>query len=598
MATKKKESKGKRDRRPSFLDSLSDHYRNRHSNVVLLTGNIDGIYYCDETDDHVPLEQLLFQTLNERFHVATMDIASSLSFFDSEDETTINSAFERRKDLPVDDRPKETKGASKSISILNAMIDETKLKSVPQLVLLRQFLTRVRNARKYGDSSDNLKPTCIIIRYAGSYFPNGTWDKLSENDRRSLVAFLGIITDPNFLNSTDLIILVNETRTEVSEKILKLSNVAHIELPLPTQEERKHFIREFKAKRGEFKLHHELSQEKLADLAAGLTLTSLEDMLEISMKTGEPITQGMVLKEVNKLIQDMVGDTIKVIYPDHSPKDVIGYKKESDTLIKVLRRCDNPDTATASIILSGPNGAGKTFLAEAYAHACGRIVIRLANMRSSLFGGTDRAWEVFEWFVRTFGKIAILVDEAHTALPSVQSSSGELHPTESRLQGKIRGMQSKPEFRGKIVWFLMTSRPDLLDSDTKSRSKTQMPIFDLYDEPRKQFVKEMFRRKGIKFDDEELGKIINLTAHFSNRDFNDLVGEVLAEREENKSEILPSEVLQIWNASKAIITERRAQCLIAAQHCSYPALLPEEFSDPKKVQDELYELKYKLGWAA
>ena len=45
--------------------------------------------------------------------------------------------------------------------------------------------------------------------------------------------------------------------------------------------------------------------------------------------------------------------------------------------------------------------------------------------------------------------------------------------------------------------------------------------------------------------------------------------------------------LEIWRASASILRERRLQTLIAAQHCSYPGLLPAELRD--KVGSEDYE---------
>jgi hypothetical protein len=55
-------------------------------------------------------------------------------------------------------------------------------------------------------------------------------------------------------------------------------------------------------------------------------------------------------------------------------------------------------------------------------------------------------------------------------------------------------------------------------------------------------------------------------------------------------------VLQIWQASTAIVQQRRLQTLIAALHCSYPQLLPEwlQHLTAEAIQKEAEELKWVL----
>ena len=78
--------------------------------------------------------------------------------------------------------------------------------------------------------------------------------------------------------------------------------------------------------------------------------------------------------------------------------------------------------------------------------------------------------------------------------------------------------------------------------------------------------------------------------HYSARDFDNLVREIRAQDKPVR------EVLQIWQASTAIMQQRRLQTLIAALHCSYPQLLPEWLRSmrPEAIQKEAEELKWAL----
>jgi SpoVK/Ycf46/Vps4 family AAA+-type ATPase len=240
------------------------------------------------------------------------------------------------------------------------------------------------------------------------------------------------------------------------------------------------------------------------------------------------------------------------------------------------------------VLVSGPNGGGKTFQMEAFAAESGRIVIELTGLRGMWFGQTDKLFERLRWHITTYGKVLILVDEAHTAFGSVHHAS--THETERRLAGNIIKMMGDPRLRGKVLWALMTSRPDELDPDVKSRAPLQIPIFDPEGEARQRFIQELFQRRGLALSTDELHCVFQQTAHYSARDFDNLVREVKAQ---GKSVL---EVLQIWQASTAIVQQRRLQTLIAALHCSYPQLLPDGLRhlEVATIQKEVEELKWAL----
>ena len=141
----------------------------------------------------------------------------------------------------------------------------------------------------------------------------------------------------------------------------------------------------------------------------------------------------------------------------------------------------------------------------------------------------------------------------------------------------------------------MTSRPDELDPDVKSRSPIQIPIFDLEEDDRRKFVAEMFRRKGIELSGDDLEAVIAETGYYSARDYRNLVAEVLATRRK-RPEVKPVEVLEGWQASRSIERERELQTLIAALHCSYPKLLPERLRELREgeISERVEKLKYML----
>ncbi|HSF31625.1 MAG TPA: ATP-binding protein [Candidatus Tectomicrobia bacterium] len=565
--------------RPAFIDAVGHSYNRRGKRVILLTGNVLDQFWSPRLGSFTPLEQTLYQELKDKFLVLRVDAASGISFYDVTDEPALVKVCQLADRIA-------SKGQGLG-DVLEKMA-QTQHQPLPMLILLRGVSNAV--TRLWTGDKGTYKPLCLIMQFAPSLFPEGDFDRLSELDRQRLVTFLNWINDPFFGRSGGLILLVSDTKSEMNRRVLALPVTEHVEIPLPSARERAHFVTQYMqaCAPSDSTLEFEPTQQAFVEDTAGLKLTSLEDLLETSRRTAEPLRREHVLAEVNLILEAELGDVVKVNIPDHSPKDIIGNEAITAILRSIFQRCDNPETAVSAVLVSGPNGGGKTFQMEAFAAESGRIVIELTGLRGMWFGQTDKLFERLRWHIATYGKVLILVDEAHTAFGSVHHS--DTHETERRLAGNIIKMMGDPRLRGKVLWALMTSRPDELDPDVKSRAPLQIPIFDPEGEARQRFIQEMFQRRSIALAAEERHYVYQQTAHYSARDFDNLVREVKAQRKP----VL--EVLQIWQASAAIVQQRRLQTLIAALHCSYPQLIPEWLRnmDPEAIQKEAEELKWAL----
>jgi hypothetical protein len=565
--------------RPTFIDAVGHSYNRRGKRVILLTGNVLDQFWSPQLGSFTPLEQTLYQELKDKFLVLRVDAASGISFYDEADEQELVKVCQAADRIA----PK-----GQGLGDVREKMAQTQHQPLPMLILLRGMSNAV--TRLWTGDKSRYKPLCLVIQFAPSLFPEGDFDRLSELDRQRLVTFLNWINDPFFSRSGSVILLVSDTKSEINRRVLALPVTEHVEIPLPSAPERAHFVTQYvqTCAPSNPTLQFELSQQAFVEDTAGLKLTSLEDLLETSRRTGEPVRRKHVLAEVNLILEAELGDVVKVNIPDHGPRDIIGSEATTAILRNIFQRCDNPETAVSAVLVSGPNGGGKTFQMEAFASESGRIVIELTGLRGMWYGQTDKLFERLRWHIATYGKVLILVDEAHTAFGSAHQS--DTHETERRLAGNIIKMMGDPRFRGKVLWALMTSRPDELDPDVKSRAPLQIPIFDPEGEARQRFIQEMFQRRDITLSAEELQRVCQQTAHYSARDFDNLVREVKAQGKP----VL--EVLQIWQASTAIVQQRRLQTLIAALHCSYPQLVPDWLRrmSTEAIQKEAEELRWAL----
>ncbi len=564
--------------RPAFFDALSRAYSLRGKSVVLLTGDTLDLFWSEKAKSFLPLEQALYQELAGKFLMLRMDAANGIDFFDEKDKRETLRVCGRADSLATRDEQR--------LGDVDGMIERNRHQPLPTLVLLKGVVDAATRAQFASDVTP-VKPICVLVRFAAALFPSGDFDRLSEIDRQRLVTFLDWIGSPVFVQSKHLIILVSDTRSELNNRIMSLPSSQNIEIDLPNLLERRRYAARFIEQCPEVKL--EQGFEGFASDTAGLKLTSMQDLLEGARRGGSPVARKEVLAEVNGLLEATLGDIIRVKIPSHSSADVVGYAPVKRALTDLFARCGDVETAASGLLLSGPNGVGKTWIMEAFAAESGRCVIELAGLRGMYFGETDKLWEMLRWNLRTYGKVLILVDEAHTAFGSVHKS--DTHETEKRLAGNIIKMMGDPAFLGKVLWGLMTSRPDELDPDVKRRAPSQIPIFDLEGEERRGFIGEMFSRKGIRLSDAELAEVFDRTGHYSPSDLANLIRQVKA------SKGAVGEVLRKWRASTAIIAQRRFQSLVAAQHCSYPELLPRWLADmsPDEIAAEAEGMKLSLG---
>ena len=573
MSEERKELDGTgSDGRSGFLSRLRHSYNRRRKSAVVLTGGVTDIFPL--RDSYLPLEQTLYQEFHRHFVVVRMDAATGLSFYSEADRT---AALETGQKARLFRREEE----------MTQLIDGARHNPLVALTILRRL---AKAARDQARVNANIKPLLIVVQDAGALFPPGEWAQLSEIDRQRLTFFLNWLRDPLFGGGANLMVLISDTRAELNDKLLAESTVDQIEIPLPDDATRSAYVQAFLRDQP---VRFTMEQADFVRLTTGLELTSVRDLLNVAAGTGEPLTKNQVITEVNNVLRATLGDVVRLIYPEHTPADIIGYEETGRILRQVFERCKVRRTAVSAFLVSGPNGVGKSFQLEAYAGASGWIVIELTGIRDKWYGGTDEKWERLRWFITTFGQVLIMVDEAHTAFGDVHS--GTEHTTEKRLAGNMIKLMGDRRFLGKALWAQMTSRPDELNADVKSRSPIQIPIFDLEGDERRDFVREMFRREGLTLTDEDLDGIIDRTGHYSARDYGFFVAETLAMRS-SEPQITPLQVLDVWTASSAIILERRFQSLVAARHCSYPGLLPDGLRDrsPEEIQEELDALGYRL----
>ena len=100
--------------------------------------------------------------------------------------------------------------------------------------------------------------------------------------------------------------------------------------------------------------------------------------------------------------------------------------------------------------------------------------------------------------LRSLGPVIVIIDEADAALGSRQSEGDS--GTSSRVFSMIASQMGDTRYRGKIIWMLLTCRPDLLPIDLKRQGRAEVHIPLLYpdnEEELAEMVRSMAKKNKI-----------------------------------------------------------------------------------------------------
>jgi SpoVK/Ycf46/Vps4 family AAA+-type ATPase len=130
------------------------------------------------------------------------------------------------------------------------------------------------------------------------------------------------------------------------------------------------------------------------------------------------------------------------------------------------------------ILFTGPMGTGKTFVAEAFARECGLTTIKLKNFRSKWVGATEGNLEKILSVIKAIGQVVVIIDEGDRAFGNTDGEGDG--GTSARVIARIKEFMSDTTNRGRILFLVMTNRPDKLDVDLKRAGRLDRKIPFLY----------------------------------------------------------------------------------------------------------------------
>ena len=376
----------------------------------------------------------------------------------------------------------------------------------------------------------------VIVEYAEAVAPAGDPNFQSEADRAAIVTLHRWSFLPEIERSDNVVILISENLAELAPKLVSNPKVAVVDVPMPDRETRK-----AAAALADRSLT-EKETERYAEITAGLKaiqvltiltpppvsetdtrdreafisgiLGSGADVPERARKLAQ-LTAGLGRDEIAKLlapgaspVEKMQSDRaeaarqevdrliarrkreilerecfglVEFVEPQHGFDVVGGMEEIKKDLLVIAASIRDGQTARVpmGVLFTGPMGTGKTFVAEAFAKECGLTTIKLKNFRSKWVGATEGNLEKILNVIRAIGQVVVIIDEGDRAFGNTSDGDGD-GGTSSRVIARIKEFMSDTSNRGRILFLVMTNRPDKLDVDLKRAGRLDRKIPFLY----------------------------------------------------------------------------------------------------------------------
>ncbi len=566
---------------PGWGRKLAELYFSGTTSMFVLHGNTDDLTRTAGPAGEVrfvPLAELVATQLFGRWDlVLYYDLSTGLRVVAGPDAT-------RQKDMAA--------LAARRIGALESVPKD------PSAVL--HVLDRFIHKNVMAEGKERLS-VAVILGHASYLAPRG--DK-SLKTSTHVVTLLNWATSPYVKRLNTAFVMIDSVASEINERLVHNPHVAAIDVPLPDAAARLAFLETLVGDR-DSQSFSDYGLPELADLTAGIALTDVRVLVTSSIEAGRRLDANRFRDLKKTLIERQASGLLEFIEPRWGLDMVIGHDAAKRRLLDdagLLAR-GALDCVPMGYLVCGPVGTGKSFLAQCAAGSLGMPCVELKNFRSKYVGETEGNLERVLGVLRSMGPVMVVVDEADAMLGDRQSGGDA--GVSSRIFGMIAQQMGDTRYRGKILWMLLTTRPDFLPIDLKrqGRAEVHIPLFYPTDEDeiRKTFV-VLARKVGARLAEADVPPMAeDKRGQLSGADIEGIVGRAWRSALLAGHDHITAEALRVvldGFIPMAQSLERELQTLAAIIECTDREFLPEaieartrELGGRGKVQERLNQLK-------
>lgn len=354
-----------------------------------------------------------------------------------------------------------------------SLVDSAKLPrpARPAFELVTAYLRYLHNLRSIGQT--DVPHVALIVRGADQVMPAAG----GGHDHGGLVSLVRDWSDQApFVGLPFVSILIADNLADLSPLLARNPHAVRIPVPLPDAAmlERALAVLQVEAPQA---FAADADRDRLAASLVGASLSAVESALRRAHHAATPLDDRAVIALKKALIEGDAGTLIEFIT---STKTLDAYHGQA--ALKTWLRQDaelwrKGDLAAMPMgyLVCGPVGTGKTYLVECLAGEYGVPVVKLKNFRDKWVGSSESNLETIFRLIHALGRCIVFVDEADQALGRRDASAND-GGLSGRLYAMLAQEMSDTSNRGRILWLLATSRPDLVEVDLKRPGRIDVKI--------------------------------------------------------------------------------------------------------------------------
>lgn len=473
---------------PAWAAELKRRYLSGEATLFLLHGNVhDLVQSPDDPSKYVTLREFLSRFLSKSKDVVGFyNPSEGLKFAEGKMQDTflktINSARMRARKSEL-----ETLLPRDAHAVLG---------------LLEEFLIQ-KNTR-----------SAIVLDFIETVVAEATLAFMGPEDRANLVTLQRWASDPRMLTSDNLVILVTESLPDVNRRLITNPQLATLKVALPDELERRGFLETLAPTYKQ----EGLPLNDLSAISAGLSRIQIEGIFRQAWESKVPVTTDLVQQRKKQIIERECYGLVEFLDSKHDFTKVGGMEHVKGTLERIVGAIRKGQTRRVpmGILFVGPMGTGKTFLAEAFSTESGLTCLKLKNFRDKWVGSTEANLEKILGVVEAMGYVLVIIDEGDR---SIGGNDGDGDGgTSSRVIARLKEFMSDTSHRGKIIFLMMTNRPDKLDADMKrsGRFDLKIPFFvPATSEERENIFRALLRKNKVQHAIDDFSLAVEKTDRYS-----------------------------------------------------------------------------------
>ncbi|MGB0775982.1 MAG: ATP-binding protein, partial [Akkermansiaceae bacterium] len=370
-------------------------------------------------------------------------------------------------------------------------------KPLPAVRVLTHYLKYCKNLQAVGAESPKV---AVLVRQAHLICP--ALPNAHNHDLNAMASILrSWAAEMRLQEHGQVAFLIPENLNGLHPLVSRSPRICEVEVPLPSTDEMRQALGLLESKCPTALVHLKDRYEEVAARLVGSTLSSVEILLLNREHTKKPLEDVDLAVLKRTLVERDCGGLIDFIEPDRDFSKLIGLSGVKTWLRQdiALWRKGELEAMPMGYLFCGPVGTGKTYLVECLAGEAGVPVVTLKNFRDRWVGSTEENLEKIFALLHALGRCIVFIDEADQALGSRSAGSGD-SGVSNRVYSMMAKEMSDTRNRGKILWVLASSRPDLIEVDLKrpGRVDVKIPLFPCTDEAEAwQLLSALCKRRGV-----------------------------------------------------------------------------------------------------